>query len=523
VRSIMGKRRNLVRGMMRVDIIREILRLVDSGYCQREISRSLKVARSTIQNYIRAMQLAKIGYKESKELNDQELLGRFNKKRPGRVKGGKDPDFKLLHQELKSRKGMTLELLWQEWLGESEAIYSYSTFCRRYQQWIGETKELELRNDYTAGEFALSDYAGVTVKYVDLLGEEQEAQIFVSTLGASNLIYAEASRSQDSISWINSHIRAFEYFGGVPRAVKIDNLKSGVKRPCRYEPELNRSFSEFAAHYGTSIIPARVQKPKDKAKAEQAVQMVERWILAVLRKRSFWSIEQINIAIKPLLESLNDRKMQDYDMSRRELFNKIERVELKPLTQNRFIPGIWKQAKIHPDYHVEVNRHWYSVPYFLVRKDVQVKITEKLIEVFYNNERVASHSRSHDKNRHTTIPAHMPPQHLAVKSLTAATFINWSKKIGPATEELVERILNQGAHPEIGFRSILGLQRLEKKYGSKRLETAAHRTNQARVLSQRFVRKLIEDDLSNVILPEVQDSSAYIINHENIRGSEYFQ
>jgi transposase len=413
---------------------------------------------------------------------------------------------------------MTLELLWQEWSVGLEVVYSYSTFCRRYREWE-KTKNLVYRTEYEPGDRACSDYAGAKLSYWDNEGKEHEVEIFVSTLAASNLIYAEATEDQSVLSWCGSHVRALEYFGGSPKLLVIDNLKSGVTRSCRYEPELNRMFSEFGEHYELAILPARVARPRDKAKGEEAVQLVERWILAPLRKRRFLSLSQVNTSIKELLEELNARPMRDYKCSRRELFERSEKVLLRALPTERFTAAQWKRVKVHLDYHVQFENHWYSVPYWLARKEVLLKITETLIEVFFNNERVTSHPRSPKEYRYSTIPMHLPPQHLAVKSRSAESFQTWAKTIGIETEELVQRILDEAKHPEQAFRSILGLQRLAHKFTPARLERAANKANLAKVVSQRFVRTLIEEELR--LLSEESTSSLPLV-HENIRGSSYF-
>lgn len=513
------RNKRLERGVMSMDRIRELLRLKEQGCQQREMHRVTGIARSCIQRYLGEAQVCALSYAEAKNLSDEALRERLSRKIPGRHRAEiADPDFSLIHEELHSRKGMTLELLWQEWSGESEVVYSYTTFCRRYREWA-KTKNLVLRTEYEPGDRACSDYAGAKLSYWDNEGKEHEVEIFVSTLAASNLIYAEATEDQSVLSWCGSHVRAFEYFGGSPKLLVIDNLKSGVTRSCRYEPELNRMFAEFGEHYQLAISPARVARPRDKAKGEEAVQLVERWILAPLRKRRFMSLSLMNAAIGELLEKLNARQMQEYQCSRRDLFARSEKALLRALPTERFTPAQWKRAKVHLDYHVQFENHWYSVPYWLARKEVFLRITETLIEVFFNNERVASHSRSPKEYRYSTIPAHLPPQHLAVKSRSAENFQNWAKTIGIETEELVQRMLDDARHPEQAFRSILGLQRLVHKFTAARLERAARKANLAQVVSQRFVRTLIEEELR--FLPEESISSVPLV-HENIRGGSYF-
>ncbi len=513
------RKKNLEHGIMSMDRVRELLRLKEQGYSQREMHRATGISRSCIQRYLGEAEVCSLSFAEASELSDTELRERLSRKIPGRQRGEiADPDFKEVHGEYLSRKGVTLDLLWQEWSERQEQVYSYTTFCRRYREWVGE-KKLVLRGEYEPGDRACSDYAGETLSFHDREGKEHRVEIFVSTLAASNLVFAEATYEQKVLSWCGSHVRAFEYFGGSPKLLVIDNLKSGVTRACRYEPELNRTFQEFGQHYQLAIVPARVSRPRDKAKVEEAVQLVERWVLAPMRKRNFGSLEEINHAIRQQLEKLNGRQMKEYQCSRRERFDQVEKTALRQLPLANFVPALWKKARVHLDYHVQVEKHWYSLPYWLVRKEVFIRSTETLVEVFYNNERVASHIRSSSEHRHSTIPAHLAPHHLAIKSRSAENFLAWSETIGPQTQVLVERMLDEAKHPEQAFRSILGLQRLSKQFTPARLERASIKANQAQIATQRFVRSIIEKDLH---CEQQEQESAPPLLHQNIRGSSYF-
>jgi transposase len=514
------RNKNLERGIVSMNRVRELLRLKEEGRSQREMHGATGIARSCIQRYLGAAEEAGVTYEVAKAASDDELRTRLSRRVPGRTRERiEEPDFGTVHREYLSRKGTTLELLWQEWRATELNAYSYSTFCRRYQEWRGVEK-VTYRQEYEPGDKAFSDYAGETLSYLDRSGATKSVQIFVCTLAASNLVYTEASEDQTILSWCGSHVRAFEYFGGTPRLLGIDNLKSGVTRPCRYEPELNRTFQEFGDHYQLAIVPARVKKPRDKAKVEQAVQFVERHILAPLRARRFTSCAEINEAIAELLVVANGRLMKDYGQSRREFFEATERHSLRPLSGTVFIASIWKRARVHLDYHVQVEKHWYSVPYHLCRKEVQIRITDALIEVFFNNERVASHLRSREPYRYTTAEAHLPPHHKAMKSRTRENFLSWADTIGRETKTLVETMLEEARHPEQAFRSILGLQRLAKQFTSRRLEQAASQANRAHIASQRFVRQAIEHALHEEIRAE---ESAPPLVHDNIRGGSYYQ
>jgi transposase len=504
-----------------MDRVREVLRLKEQGLTQREIHRKTGIARSCIQGYLILFEATGVTYKEASEQSDQGLRTLLKKKVPGRNRAEiKDPSFELIHKEYLSRKGVTLELLWQEWIASREAGYTYSTFCRRYREWARDQRVV-LRSEYRGGEKLLSDYAGECLSWWDEGGEEHSVEIFVAVLGASNFIYAEATPSQRVTHWVGSHIRAFSCIGGVPEALVIDNLKSGVTRACRYEPELNKTFEEFGAHFSTTILPTRAAKPRDKAKVEKAVQDVERWVLAPLRNRRFASVAEINLAIEPLLETLNNRIMQDYKVSRQELFERVDKPALRPLPTVAFVPATWKLARVGLDYHIQIDNHFYSVPYSLVREEVWVRISEGLVEVFHDNTRVASHYRSLVKYRFSTTTEHMPSAHQAVRSWTAENFQKWSQEVGVQTEHLVNTILSVSAHKEQGFRSILGLQRLEKKFGKCRLEKAAAVANERRVPTQRFVRSVLEH-LATTPPNESTTEAAPVVVHSNLRGEKFY-
>ena len=499
-----------------MDRVREILRLSELGLSQRELHRVTGVARSCIQRYLGEARVSGVNYEEAKGLSDTELCATLKRQIPGRKRGGQEPDYSQVHSELVSRKGVTLELLWMEWVEETGGGYSYSTFCRRHGEWCRASNVI-LRNEYRGGELVLCDYAGEGLSYVDASGVRKAVEIFVSVLGASNYTFAEATPSQKLLHWTNSNIRMLNFFGGVPEAVVIDNLKSGVVSSSRYEPELTRTYEEFGQHYGVAILPARPRKPRDKAKAEKAVQEVERWVLAPLRHHDFRSLDEINVAIRCQLAALNARQMRIYRASRQELFERLDKPALKPLPIAPFVAATWKYAKVSLDYHLQIENHYYSVPFHLARKSVWIKSSEKLVEVFHNNERVASHRRSHEPYRHSTIAAHMPPNHLAVKSRTPENFIKWSQSIGPQAKEFVQTLLDSPQHRELSYRSILGLQRLEKKFSHQALEQACGVALERRMFSQRFVKTVLEQGAFGVETTKLE-----INTHANIRGATYY-
>lgn len=516
-------RRQLQGGVLQMQKVREVLRLSELGFNQRAIARATEVARSSLQEYLRLASIAGINYEQASLKTDTELREALKKKRPGRSRAAiSSPDFEQVHKSMMSTKGVTLELLWKEWKATQSEDYSYSTFCRRYREHIKHTKVV-MRQSYTPGELLISDYAGVTLSYWEYDGKEVSVQIFVSCLGFSNHIYAEGSRGQKISDWINSHIRAFNYYGGVTAAVVIDNLKSGVKTPNRYEPEINKTFEEFGAHYSTTIFPVRSNQPRDKAKVEQAVQQVERDILAPLRNQRFTSLEEINVVIAESLEVLNSRLMKDYGLSRRELFNSTEKNTLMPLPALPFILASWKRARVGLDYHIEFEKHRYSVPYYLTSKEVMIKVTEKLVEVFCDNERVASHYRAHKPFEFSTIEAHMPPNHLAVKSWTEENFISWSRTVGEQMCLLIKNIIATPCFRQQSYRTILGIQRVSKQAGLSIAEAAATRANERGVRSARGFTKILEVLVGKLIEESSSENADDLCqSHDNIRGGSYF-
>jgi transposase len=379
-----------------------------------------------------------------------------------------------------------------------------------------------LRQEYRAGEKLFVDYAGRTIPVRNpASGEIREARLFVAVLGASNYTYAEPSWTQGLGDWIGSHIRAFEFFDGVPEIVVPDNLKSGVTKACRYEPGVNLTYEEMAQHYGVAVVPARPRKPRDKAKVEAGVLVVERWILAALRKRTFFSLGEVSEAIAELLLRLNERPFRKREGSRRTLFESLDRPALKPLPAERYQYGEWETVRVNIDYHVEVDRHWYSVPYQLTQQEVEIRATASTVEVFHQGVRVASHARSHVPHHHTTIHAHRPKAHQRHLEWTPSRVVDWSAKIGPATAQVVDRILASNRHPEQGFRSCLGIIRLGDKYPHPRVEAAARRALAMNVCTYQSLKAILENNLDGQA-PEPTPDPQPPLDHPNLRGPDYY-
>jgi len=507
-------------GLLQMAKFREILRLHALGYSQCAIAQSCAVARSTVQDYIRRATAKNLGYEQLSQLSDsavKDLLGKGKRKVSPQ---GEVIDFAPIELELR-RKGVTLALLWQEGLDQGQWHMSYGTFCRRYNQWRIR-QQLSLRQVYKGGEKLFVDYCGLTVPVVQLAtGEVTFAQVFVACLGASNYTYAEATPTQELAHWLGAHQRALSFFGGVPECIVPDNLKAGVTDPCRYEPGINRSDQEFAEHYGVAILPARPKKPRDKAKVEKAVQEVERQILAPLRHEPFTSFTALNVAIAQGLQRLNGRVMHGYGLSRQGLFEQVDQPVLKPLPALPFVFGHWKNAKVNVDYHIEVEQHYYSVPYSLFTQAVQVKVSEQLVEVFHQHQRLACHERSRSRYRHTTVPEHMPPEHLAYKQQSKERFLAWADGMGPHTKAQVQAIFESKAHEEQAFRSLKGLQRLAQRYPPSRLESACRRANAFAMVGLRRLRTILETQLDQAPLPEPVPPSP-VTQHPNVHGSQYY-
>lgn len=500
--------------------IREIIRLhFENKLSGNAIAQSCNVSRSVVQECIRKAQRQNLSWPLPDDLDDvrlEQLLYPGNS-----VPGSRTAvDWEYIHRE-KRRPSVTLELLWQEYYEQAEKPYSYPQFCRLYLAWRKKLN-LVMRQEHRAGEKLFVDWAGDTVRVRNQeTGEVKDAQIFVAVWGASNYCYAEACWSQELNNWIGAHIRAFEFYGGVPEILVPDNTKSGVIKADRFDPELNVHYHQMARHYGTAIVPARPYKAKDKAKVEKGVQVVQTWILASLRNRDFFTLEELNAAIANLLDSLNNRPFKKLKGSRASWFNNIDRPAMKPLPSSRYEDEEWRKSKVHPDYHIEVHGHYYSVPYHLIGEVLDIRITPTTIECLFKNNRVASHKRDSRQSKHTTLREHMPKAHQKYLDWTPERFISWASKVGPATCELVKLALDSGDHPQQGFRRCFGILSLEKDFGAQRLESACIRALSVRCWSPSSLRSMLKHGLDRTViqLPLVLPST----NHENLRGPRYYE
>jgi transposase len=502
---------------------REILRLhFESRLTPRQIAAICKVGKGTVQRYLRRLEAAGLSWPLSADLDDVVLERRLFPPPPVVPSQERPlPDCVAIHRELKSRKNVTLQLLWEEYKRVYPLGYNYSWYCDLYRQWQ-QKLDVVMRQEHRAGEKTFVDYAGQTVPVTDpKTGEVRQAQVFVAVLGASSYTYAEATWTQNLWDWIHSHIRAFEFFEGTSRLVIPDNLKSGVKKPCYYEPELNRTYGDLAIHYGLGVFPARPYRARDKAKAEAGVQVVQRWVLAALRKRQFFSLADLNEAILELVHKLNQRPFRKLPGSRGELYQNLDRPALQPLPLRPFVFAEWKKARVNLDYHIELDGHYYSTPYQLVGKEVEVRSTRGTVEIVYQGKRIASHVRSSQPHVASTIAEHRPKSHQEYLEWTPSRIIDWAGKGGPFTARLVESIIADKPHPEMGYRSALGVIRLSRKYGAERLEAACTRAVRFKLYRYQSVKSMLECGLDSQPLPELVPPPSPVA-HENLRGPDYY-
>lgn len=417
-----------------------------------------------------------------------------------------------------------MHLLWAEYAVVHEAqAYQYSQYCHHYRQWRAKQKR-SMRQHHRAGEKLFIDYCGPTVEIIDSrTGEIRTAQIFVSVLGASSYTYAEATWTQSLPDWVASHQRAFRFYGGVTQLLIPDNLKSAVTKASRYSPKINETYAEMAAHYQTAVLPARPYKPKDKAKAEAGVLLVERWILARLRHHTFFSLAQLNIQISELLDDLNRRPFQGREESRKSLFETIDKPALKILPQDDYTFARWCRARPGIDYHVQADKRFYSVPHALVGEVLDVRITATTVEVMHKGKRVASHAKLSQGNlRHSTLTEHMPKSHQAHRDWSPGRFVNWARKIGPCTTEVIKRQLQNRPHPEHGYRACLGLLSLVRRYDDVRLESACKRAITIRSTSYTSIASILATGLDQQPLESEESQQKDLPLHRNLRGANYY-
>lgn len=503
--------------------VKEVLRLrFGLGLQQNQIARSCSISQATVHRYLEKAAAAGLSWPLPDEVDDRRLEELLFPAagRPAQLRRPL-PDFAAIQRQLQTHRHLTLQLLWEEYRETQPDGYGYSRFCELYQRW-SRNQDVVLRQEHHAGEKMFVDWAGATIPVHDArTGENTAASLFVAVLGASSYTFAKAALSQDLGNWVACHVAAFEYFEGAPQLVVPDNPRTGVDRACRYEPDLNRTYHEMALHYRVAVMPARPRKPRDKAKVENAVLLAERWIIAALRHRKFCSLGDLNEAIAELLEKLNQRPFRKREGSRASLFAELDRPALQPLPAERYVLAHWKTVRASIDYHVEVDRHYYSVPYPLAGQKLEARYTAATVEIFQGGKRVASHARSSAAYRHTTVAEHMPKSHQAHLEWTPSRLIHWAESIGDATAQVVRTILESKPHPEMGYRACLGILRLEKIYSRQRLEAASQRAVRLQAFSYQSLKSILKRSLDRQLLLD-SEATTPGPRHENLRGPQYY-
>lgn len=511
--------------------IKEVLRLKYGCHLsEREIAHSCRISRTTVTDYLLKAKAAGLDWPEAATLTETQIVERLfpDKPLPNSVSRPL-PNFEYIYRELRTyqKYNLTLSQLWLEYKKDHPDGYQYSQYCELYRQWR-EKLDYCMRQEHRGGEKVFVDYCdGLPI--VDALnGEILTAQLFVAVWGASNYTYAEATYSQTLPEWIRSHVHALEYFECAPRIVVPDNLRSAISKACFYEPELNPTYADLAEHYNCAVIPARPRKARDKAPVEVGVLIAQRWILAVLRKRTFYSLAELNVAIRECLERLNNRPLHKVKKSRKEMFEAVDRPAALPLPPRPYEYAEWCQVRVDINYHfvIVADQHYYSVPYQLLREKLDVRLTATTVEAFHKGERVAAHVRSYIKGDYSTLPEHMPPEHRAYAEWSPERFIQWASKIGPATAKVVGRILDSRPYPEQAYKSCLGVIHLSREYKAERVEAAAKRALQYNACSYRSMKAILSSGLDHRPDPESnigKDGQMSLPFHANIRGQEYYQ
>lgn len=504
--------------------VREILRYrFEREFGHKAISQRVGAAPSTVRETLRRAAAANLCWPLGEDVSDAALEAALYRS-AGTKTGHRrcpEPDWAQVHRELK-RKHVTLQIVWDEYIAEHADGYRYSRFCDLYRGWAAKLP-VTMRQTHAAGDKLFVDYAGDKIGVVvdRLTGEVRDAHIFVAVLGASSLSYAEASWTETLPDWIGCHVHALEAFGGAPALFVPDNAKVAVIKACLYDPHVNRSYAEMAAHYDSAVLPTRPRRPRDKAKVEAAVLIVERWLFGRLRHRVFYSLAELNAAIGALIADLNDRRvLRAVGQTRRQLFEAIDRPALRPLPCEPFVFAEWRQRRAGLDYHVEIERHYYSVPYRFAREAIEARITARTIELFNKGERIAAHMRGSGNGRHTTIPEHMPSSHRRFADWTIDRITRETAAVGPCTALLCEKILTDRPHPEQGFRACLGIVRLVRGFGRDRVEAACSRALDIGARTYGSVKSILASGLDQVATADPM--AARPVDHPNIRGPRYY-
>jgi transposase len=504
--------------------LRRVLQLYHQGKSKLFISNYLGLSRNTVNKYITQCLLQDKRIEEVLELSDLDLEKLFIEKPPP------DPTKKMKElysffpymEKMLKKTGVTKAMLWQEYIALHPDGYRSSMFCERFNRWCKRTNPV-MHINHKAGDKIYVDYAGKTLEVVHKeTGEITDVQFFVAVLGSSQYTYAEATPSQGKEDFVASVENALHYYEGVPAAIVPDNLKSAVTKSNRYEPTLNETFLDFAQHYNTTILPARVYKPRDKSLVEGAVKILYTRIYTVIRKNTYYSLKELNAAIWESLAEHNQTKFTGRTHSRTDLFNELEKQALGPLPLMRYEIKHQAHATIMQNGHVclGVDKHYYSVPYQYIRKKVKVLYTSKQVEVFYKYNRIAVHTRNKERYNYTTVPGHMASTHKFMTDWSPQRFINWAESVGDPVKRLIIRILEKRQHPEQAYKSCMGILALEKKVGKQRLINACKRAHEYHIYNYKIVLSILEKNLDK---DDTQENNDLPPDHNNIRGSNYYQ
>jgi transposase len=503
---------------------KEILRLKFCGLSHRQIAASCQMAQSTVTLYLQRFQTAGLTWPLPEDLTEEAIEAKLFPRDAAtrfQLQNRPLPDFSRVHEELRihQKVNLTLDLLWREYKEQYPNGYAYSQFCEHYRRWRSKL-DLPMRQSHKAGEKVFVDYGEGLFILNPTTGERIPTELFVEVWGLSNFTYAEATLTQSLPDWISSHVRGFDYFGCAPSVLVPDNLKSGITEPCYYEPEINPTYADLASHYGVAVLPARPRHPRDKAKVEAGVLIAKRWILAALRHRTFYSLEELNKAIRELLGKLNERILRKMKKSRRQLFEEVDRPAAKALPSQPYQLADWKKATVNIDYHIELDKHYYSVPYQYVHQKVEARITPATVEIFLKGTRIAAHARSFEPHKHTTVPGHMPVAHQEHGRWNPERILKWAETIGPCVVLLLKEIMAHRDHPEQGYRACLGVMRLGKSYSKERMEAAALRAIQYKAFSFRSVRSILYRGLDGQSSTSSPKKLPH--DHDNLRGPGYY-
>ena len=503
--------------------LRDILRLkLHCDLSIRQINRSLRISVGLVSKIVKAAHALGLDWSAVEAMDERSLAELFYPKADTRLADKREvPDWVEVRMEL-AMPGMTKYLAWEEYAEKYPTrSFGYSQYCYHYSVWSKKQRR-SMRQIHIAGEKLFVDYAGQTVAIVNsLTGEVRTAQIFVAVMGASNYTYAEATYTQALSDWVQSHARCFEFLGGVPQVVVPDNLKSGVTKACHYDPDVNPTYQQMAAHYGVAIIPARPYKPKDKSKAEVGVQIIERWILARIRHMTFFTLAELNQTIKALLEDVNNRVSKHLKGSRKHWFETIDKPNLSPLPLHAYEYTDIKPVKVNIDYHVQYDDHLYSVPHHLVGERIDLHAKFNMIELYFRGNLVANHARQYRYGT-TTTPAHMPKEHDIYHKWDKAKLVNWAKNVGPESLNWVETQFHRKSHKEQAFRVCLGMLNLGKKYPHSRLDKACAIANQHKLYRLKQIKDILQSNQDKLHQDNADITSTLPQAHENIRGPQSF-